>query len=131
MRLPSIAPDVANVLAIVARHGNDDANAAERAYLAAIDEVLPGAAIAYAPPVDWAGTLAAKGSTDAHGSFSGKTFAIPSGTANGSYTVSATGVTSGALLDGVRIAGGVVHTHTLVMNSASKTVREVRMKRPL
>jgi fructose-1,6-bisphosphatase II / sedoheptulose-1,7-bisphosphatase len=43
----------------------------------------------------------------------------------------ATGVTSGALLDGVRIAGGVVHTHTLVMNSASKTVREVRMKRPL
>ncbi|HLY77872.1 MAG TPA: class II fructose-bisphosphatase [Caulobacteraceae bacterium] len=43
----------------------------------------------------------------------------------------ATGVTSGALLDGVKIAGGVVHTHTLVMNSASKTVREVRMKRPL
>jgi fructose-1,6-bisphosphatase II / sedoheptulose-1,7-bisphosphatase len=43
----------------------------------------------------------------------------------------ATGVTSGALLDGVKIAGGFVHTHTLVMNSASKTVREVRMKRPL
>jgi fructose-1,6-bisphosphatase II / sedoheptulose-1,7-bisphosphatase len=43
----------------------------------------------------------------------------------------ATGVTSGALLDGVKISGGFVHTHTLVMNSASKTVREVRMKRPL
>src|SRR3984957_17992899 len=43
----------------------------------------------------------------------------------------ATGVTSGALLDGVKIAGGFVHTHTLVMNSASKTVREARMKRPL
>ena len=43
----------------------------------------------------------------------------------------ATGVTDGALLDGVKISGGFVHTHTLVMNSASKTVREVRMKRPL
>jgi fructose-1,6-bisphosphatase II / sedoheptulose-1,7-bisphosphatase len=43
----------------------------------------------------------------------------------------ATGVTSGALLDGVKISGGFVHTHTLVMNSASHTVREVRMKRPL
>ncbi|HZZ87055.1 MAG TPA: class II fructose-bisphosphatase [Caulobacteraceae bacterium] len=43
----------------------------------------------------------------------------------------ATGVTKGALLDGVRIADGFVRTHTLVMNSASRTVREVRMKRPL
>jgi fructose-1,6-bisphosphatase II / sedoheptulose-1,7-bisphosphatase len=42
----------------------------------------------------------------------------------------ATGVTKGALLDGVRVSGGFVHTHTLVMNSASHTVREVRMKRP-
>ncbi len=43
----------------------------------------------------------------------------------------ATGVTSGALLDGVRFADGFVHTHTLVMNSSSGTVREVRMKRRL
>ncbi|RAK68757.1 class II fructose-bisphosphatase [Phenylobacterium kunshanense] len=43
----------------------------------------------------------------------------------------ATGVTKGALLDGVRVAGGFIHTHTLVMNSATGTVREVRMKRPL
>ncbi|MFL5298025.1 MAG: class II fructose-bisphosphatase [Phenylobacterium sp.] len=43
----------------------------------------------------------------------------------------ATGVTKGALLDGVRVSGGYVHTHTLVMNSASHTVREVRMKRPV
>jgi fructose-1,6-bisphosphatase II / sedoheptulose-1,7-bisphosphatase len=42
----------------------------------------------------------------------------------------ATGVTKGALLDGVRMSGGFVHTHTLVMNSATRTVREVRMKRP-
>jgi fructose-1,6-bisphosphatase II / sedoheptulose-1,7-bisphosphatase len=41
----------------------------------------------------------------------------------------ATGVTKGALLDGVRLADGFVHTHTLVMNSATHTVREVRMKR--
>jgi fructose-1,6-bisphosphatase II / sedoheptulose-1,7-bisphosphatase len=42
-----------------------------------------------------------------------------------------TGVTNGALLDGVRLEGGFVHTHTLVMNSSTRTVREVRMKRPL
>ncbi len=43
----------------------------------------------------------------------------------------ATGVTNGALLDGVKVEGGFVHTHTLVMNSATRTVREVRMKRPV
>jgi len=43
----------------------------------------------------------------------------------------ATGVTNGALLDGVRYEGGFVHTHSLVMNSATRTVREVRMKRPV
>jgi fructose-1,6-bisphosphatase II / sedoheptulose-1,7-bisphosphatase len=43
----------------------------------------------------------------------------------------ATGVTDGALLDGVKHEGGFVHTHTLVMNSATRTVREVRMKRPV
>jgi len=42
----------------------------------------------------------------------------------------ATGVTKGALLDGVRLKDGFVHTHSLVMNSASHTVREVRMRRP-
>jgi fructose-1,6-bisphosphatase II / sedoheptulose-1,7-bisphosphatase len=42
-----------------------------------------------------------------------------------------TGVTNGALLEGVRYADGFVHTHSLVMNSATRTVREVRMKRPV
>jgi fructose-1,6-bisphosphatase II / sedoheptulose-1,7-bisphosphatase len=42
----------------------------------------------------------------------------------------ATGVTKGALLDGVRCANGFITTHSLVMNSSSRTVREVRMKRP-
>ena len=41
----------------------------------------------------------------------------------------ATGVTKGALLDGVSFKDGFVHTHTLVMNSSTRTVREVRMKR--
>jgi fructose-1,6-bisphosphatase II / sedoheptulose-1,7-bisphosphatase len=43
----------------------------------------------------------------------------------------ATGVTKGALLDGVRVKDGFVHTHSLVMNSATHTVREVRMRRPI
>ena len=43
----------------------------------------------------------------------------------------ATGVTDGALLQGVKFKNGFVHTHTMVMNSASRTVREVRMKRRL
>ncbi|RAK61217.1 class II fructose-bisphosphatase [Phenylobacterium hankyongense] len=43
----------------------------------------------------------------------------------------ATGVTDGALLDGVKFKNGFVETHTLVMNSATRTVREVRMKRPV
>jgi fructose-1,6-bisphosphatase II / sedoheptulose-1,7-bisphosphatase len=42
----------------------------------------------------------------------------------------ATGVTKGALLDGVRFENGFVHTHSLVMNSATHTVRKVRMRRP-
>lgn len=43
----------------------------------------------------------------------------------------ATGVTNGSLLDGVRIANGFVHTHTLVMNSATRTVSELRVKQPV
>jgi fructose-1,6-bisphosphatase II / sedoheptulose-1,7-bisphosphatase len=42
----------------------------------------------------------------------------------------ATGVTTGALLEGVRLDEGLVHTHSLVMNSATHTVRELRMRRP-
>jgi len=43
----------------------------------------------------------------------------------------ATGVTKGALLDGVRQEGGFIYTHSLVLNSSSHTVREVRMKRAI
>jgi fructose-1,6-bisphosphatase II / sedoheptulose-1,7-bisphosphatase len=43
----------------------------------------------------------------------------------------ATGVTKGAMLDGVRHIDGFVHTHSLVMASWSCTIREVRMKKRL
>ena len=42
----------------------------------------------------------------------------------------ATGVTKGALLDGVRERDGVICTHSLVMDSANGFVRQIRMKRP-
>lgn len=42
----------------------------------------------------------------------------------------ATGVTSGSMLQGVRNAGGYCHTHTLIMNSATKNVTDLRMKTP-
>ena len=41
----------------------------------------------------------------------------------------ATGVTKGALLDGVKVEAGFVHTHSLVMDSSTGTVRQVRAKR--
>ena len=43
----------------------------------------------------------------------------------------ATGVTKGALLDGVRIGGGTIETHTLVMDSSDGTVRRIRTTRRL
>jgi len=49
----------------------------------------------------------------------------------GEAIFAATGVTKGALLDGVKVSGGYVRTHTLVMHSATQTVREVRLQRPL
>jgi fructose-1,6-bisphosphatase II / sedoheptulose-1,7-bisphosphatase len=49
----------------------------------------------------------------------------------GDAVFAATGVTSGALLEGVKVSGGFVHTHSLVMNSSTHTVREIRLKRRL
>ena len=49
----------------------------------------------------------------------------------GDAIFAATGVTKGSLLDGVKFSGGFVSTHTLVMDSATRTVREIRMKRPV
>jgi fructose-1,6-bisphosphatase II / sedoheptulose-1,7-bisphosphatase len=44
---------------------------------------------------------------------------------------SATGVTKGAMLDGVTMKGGFVSTHTLVMDSSTRTVQRIRTTRPL
>ena len=43
----------------------------------------------------------------------------------------ATGVTKGAMLDGVMVKGGFVSTHTLVMDSSTRTVQRIRTIRPL
>lgn len=42
----------------------------------------------------------------------------------------ATGVTGGSLLDGVRFSGGAVHSHTLILNAATKAVSELRIRQP-
>lgn len=42
----------------------------------------------------------------------------------------ATGVTKGAMLDGVQVHGGLVTTHTLVMDSSTRTVQRIRTTRP-
>ncbi len=49
----------------------------------------------------------------------------------GDAIFAATGVTKGALLDGVRIEGGLIKTHSVVMHSATHMVREVRSQRPV
>ncbi|MBO0662807.1 class II fructose-bisphosphatase [Jiella sp. MQZ9-1] len=46
--------------------------------------------------------------------------------ASGDVAFAATGVTDGNLLDGVRFYQGRVTTHTLLMRSFSKTIREIR-----
>ncbi|GAA0869916.1 class II fructose-bisphosphatase [Brevundimonas basaltis] len=43
----------------------------------------------------------------------------------------ATGVTKGAMLDGVVVQGGFVTTHTLVMDSSTRTIQRIRTKRPV
>ncbi len=48
---------------------------------------------------------------------------------SGDAVFSATGVTDGALLEGVKLVDGYVLTHTLVMTSATGEVRTVRTKR--
>ena len=50
---------------------------------------------------------------------------------SGDAIFAATGVTKGALLDGVTVKDGFVHTHTLVMDSATGQVIEIKIKRPV
>ena len=46
--------------------------------------------------------------------------------AKGDVIFSATGVTDGNMLDGVRFGRGMITTHTVVMRSSSRTVREIK-----
>jgi fructose-1,6-bisphosphatase II / sedoheptulose-1,7-bisphosphatase len=48
--------------------------------------------------------------------------------ATGDVLFSATGVTDGNLLQGVRFTRNAIVTHTIVMRSSSRTVREVRAR---
>ena len=50
--------------------------------------------------------------------------------ASGDVVFAATGVTSGTMLEGVRIEGPCVTTHSIVMRSATKTVRWIKMRHP-
>jgi fructose-1,6-bisphosphatase II / sedoheptulose-1,7-bisphosphatase len=52
------------------------------------------------------------------------------GLASGPTIFSATGVTQGSLLDGVKFRDGRAHTHTLVMNSVDNAVQRLRSSRP-
>jgi fructose-1,6-bisphosphatase II / sedoheptulose-1,7-bisphosphatase len=51
--------------------------------------------------------------------------------AKGDVVFAATGVTTGTMLEGVCIEGGNIMTHSIVMRSATKTVREIKMKHPI
>jgi len=48
--------------------------------------------------------------------------------AKGDVLFAATGVTDGNMLDGVRFGKHEIHTHTVVMRSSSKTVREIKAR---
>ena len=50
--------------------------------------------------------------------------------ASGDVVFAATGVTGGTMLDGVRFEGPCVTTHSIVMRSATKTVRWIKMRHP-
>lgn len=56
-RLPEVAAQVADVLAILAEHGHEDEDSARRAFQLGMQEVLPAARMAYRPPTDWAQAL--------------------------------------------------------------------------
>jgi len=57
VKLTDATAQIASLLAIVAQYGNDDEAAAERAFLAAVEAVLPGQALRYSPPGEWVKAL--------------------------------------------------------------------------
>ena len=57
LRLNGVQEALRDLCALVAHFGNDDEDAARRAFLAAIQEALPGATLLYAIPDDWQNAL--------------------------------------------------------------------------
>lgn len=57
IKLAHAAAELRDLLAVFAAHGHQDDADARRAYAAGLHEVLPNAAIAYAPPAAWAAAL--------------------------------------------------------------------------
>ena len=51
--------------------------------------------------------------------------------ASGDVVFSATGVTNGSMLEGVHVHRTYITTHSIVMRSATKTVRWVKMRHPI
>jgi len=51
--------------------------------------------------------------------------------ASGDVVFAATGVTDGTMLEGVKVRGSYVTTHSIVMRSATRTVRWIKMRHPL
>jgi hypothetical protein len=56
-KLPACAQDLADVFAIVAQRGSNDAADAQRAYLLGMHEVLPDAIPVFAPAAEWAAAM--------------------------------------------------------------------------
>lgn len=50
---------------------------------------------------------------------------------SGDAVFAATGVTKGAMLDGVRRRDSFIETHSIIMSSATREVREIRLRRPM
>ncbi len=50
--------------------------------------------------------------------------------ASGDVVFAATGVTNGTMLEGVKVHGAYVTTHSIVMRSATRTVRWIKMRHP-
>ncbi len=56
-KLPEVATELGDMLAIVAKYGHDDTASAQRAYVLGLQEVLPNLPARYLPPDDWASAL--------------------------------------------------------------------------
>jgi Zn-dependent protease with chaperone function len=57
VKLPAVEVELKDLLSVVAQHGHADEAAARRAYALGLREILPDAAIAYAPPAEWVPAL--------------------------------------------------------------------------